>query len=185
MKSFPVLIVSLLCLACSDPIAITVNPVEEPPISTPSLSSKTTSIYCYSSMLGKNIAVFYLDSSLNSIIRNPSQDWINGHFESNIENKQFFNSISFPNDTVAIRLFLPSEDSTLIRQAFVSGSNFIKTIGSGTYSSGYLYPPNKELQISWDFTDSQGVRVSPGWYAFCTEFIEEDRAILFWFYLFE
>ncbi|OGG06724.1 MAG: hypothetical protein A3F83_14850 [Candidatus Glassbacteria bacterium RIFCSPLOWO2_12_FULL_58_11] len=136
-------------------------------------------------MTYKNVPAFYLDLSLNTIERDPSPDWINKYFKPKIENKQFYNSISFPNDTVAVRLFIPSADSTLIRQAFINETEIIKLIGPGDYSSGYLYPPNKELHISWDLKDSQGVRVPPGWYAFCTEFVEKDRAVVFWFKLVE
>ncbi|MFH1069191.1 MAG: hypothetical protein V1794_06165 [Candidatus Glassbacteria bacterium] len=190
MRSFPVTIILLLSLACADTVKVVEVPVEQPPdTSTVLLSSNTISTYCYESLLGKNISVFYLAPSFNTntgdIVRNPSQDWLNDYFKSRIENKQFFYSISFPNDTVAIRLFIPSEDSTLVRQAFISGSEIIKPIGSGAYSSGYLYPPSKELQISWNFSDSLGVRVSSGWYAFCTEFVEADRVVLFWFHLTE
>ena len=183
VKSFPITIIILLCIACSDPV--TVVQVEEPPTSTIPLSSKITSIYCYTSLLQQNVTVYYLDLSLNPdpIIRNPSQDWINSYFKPKIENKQFFYSVSFPDDTVAIRLFIPFEDSTLIRQAFISESEIIKTIVSGSYSAGYLYPPNEELHISWNLTDSRGIRVPPNWYAFCTEFVEEDLAVIFWFKL--
>ncbi len=188
MKWFLVFVVILLCIACADDTKYTFLQVEDPPerSSIPLIGSGVMH-YVYSGLSGKNIPVFQFDSpaARDQIERNPSQDWINGYFKPRIENKQFYNSISFPDDTVAIRLFMPGEDSTLIRQAFISESKILKPIGSGSYSSGYLYPPNKELQISWDFTDSLGTRVAPGWYAFSTEFVAEDRAILFWFYLFE
>ncbi|MFC1614608.1 hypothetical protein ACFL5K_04865 [Gemmatimonadota bacterium] len=185
MKSFPVLLVLLFCLACSDKTYLMVVPEEQMPDgSAVVLSGSRLSCNCFSGELGRNASVFYLGSpSKPNIIRNPSQDWINGYFEPEVENKQFFNSISFSGDTVAVRLFIPSDSSTHVRQAFISESSIMKVTGSFSYSAGYSYPPKQELRFFWNYTDSLGAPVSPGWYAFCTEFVEEDRALLFWFYL--
>lgn len=192
MKWLKSLSVVLVCFACAGDRSLTFFDVEDPSdFNTVVIAERQSGHYCYSDLLGKNISVFHFDSPNapdffpSQIVRNPSQDWINNYFKPQIENKQFYYSVSFPNDTVVIRLFIPANDSTLIRQAFISESEILKSIGPVTYSSGYLYPPGKELPISWDLTDSLGVRLPSGWYAFSTEFVEEDRAILFWFWLFE
>ena len=182
---FPVVII--LCLACSDKtIPVYVTDEQMPGTSETTLAGGINSTNCFSSLLGTNAPVYcYGSLSHSTSERNPSQSWIDGYFKTQIENKQFYNSIHFPDDSVVVRLYIPGDDSTLVRQAFITELEIIKLVGNDDYSTGYLYPPNEELQISWDYTDSLGVDVSPGWYAFCTEYVEEDRAILLWFYLFE
>ena len=187
MKTFLFPVVILLCLACSNKtLPVYVTDEQMPGTSEITLASHTTGISCFSSSLGTNAAVFcYGSLSHPTNMRFPSQSWIDGYFKTQIENKQFYNSIHFSDDSVTVRLYIPAEDSTLIRQAFITESEIIRLVGNVDYSTGYLYPPNEELQISWDYADPPGVAVSPGWYAFCTEYVEEDRAILFWFYLAE
>ena len=187
MKTFIFPVVILLCLACSDKtIPVYVTGEETSLTSEITLVSGTRGTSCFSSSLGSNISVFcYGSVSHPSSMSNPSQSWIDSYFKTQIENKQFYNSINFSDYSVAVRLYIHDDDSTLIRQAFITESEIIKLIGNADYSTGYLYPPKQELQISWDYKDSQGVAVSPGWYAFCTEFVEEDDSILLWFYLVE
>jgi hypothetical protein len=187
MKTFLFPVVILLCLACSDKtIPVYVTDEQMPSTSETTLVSSAGIVSCFSSSLGTNAPVFFYGSlSHQSCRRNPSQSWIDGYFKTQIENKQFYNSIHFTDDSVFVRLYIPADDLTLIRQAFITESEIIKLIGNDDYSAGYLYPPEEELQISWDYADSLGVAVSPGWYAFCTEFVEEDDAILLWFYLVE
>lgn len=179
------LLFAVLGLACSQE-SIVID-LEDPPASSVPIIISGVYHYCYSGVPGTNIQVFHFDSPTASdqIVRDPSQNWIDGYFKTQIENKQFYNVISFPDDTVAVRLFIPGTDSTRVRQAFISETAILKSIGPGSYSAGYLYPPGEELPISWNFVDDLGVRVSPAWYAFCTEFVEEDRAIMFWFRLTE
>ena len=187
MKTFLFAVVILLCLACSDKtIPVYVTGEETSLTSEITLVGGTRGNSCFSSSLGTNAPVFFYGSlSHPSSMINPSQNWIDGYFKTQIENKQFYNSIHFSDDSVSVRLYIPADDSTLIRQAFITESEIIKLICNDDYSAGYLYPPKQELQISWDYKDSQGVAVSPGWYAFCTEFVEEDDSILLWFYLVE
>lgn len=187
MKTFLFPVVILLCLACSDKTLTSyVTGEQMPGTSAITLVGGQRFINCFSSSLGTNAPVFFYGSlSHPNNRRFPSQNWIDGYFKTQIENKQFYNSIHFSDDSVAVRLYIPADDSTLIRQAFITESEIIKLIGNDDYSTGYLYPPKEELQISWDYADSLGVAVSPGWYAFCTEYVEEDHAILFWFYLAE
>lgn len=185
MKTFLFAVVILLCLACSDKtLTAYVTGEQTSGTSEITLVSGARGTSCFSSSLGTNASVFFYGSlSHTTCMRFPSQNWIDGYFKTQIENKQFYNSIHFSDDSVTVRLYIPADDSTLIRQAFITESEIIKLIGNEVYSTGYLYPPKEELQISWDYTDSLGVAVSPGWYAFCTEYVEEDHALQFWFYL--
>ena len=175
----------LLCLACSKD-TVTVIVEEQPESSVPIITSGI-SAFCYSSLTGTNASVFVYDSpsATDQIAYNPSQSWIDNYFVPQIEHKLFHYSISFPDDLVSVRLFIPSEDSTRVRQAFISETEIVKTIGGGSYSSGYMFPPNQEMQFYWNFKDSQGAAVALGWYAFSTEFVDEDRSVIFWFKLVE
>jgi len=187
MKPFLFPVVILLCLACSDKtIPVYMTDDQMPGSSEITLGSSYKTVNCFSSSLGTNASVYcYGSISNNTWMRFPSQNWIDGYFKTQIENKQFYNSIHFSDNSVTVRLYIPADDSTLVRQAVITESEIIRLVGNAYYSKGYLYPPKQELQISWDYKNSQGMGVSPGWYAFCTEFVEEDDAILLWFYVAE
>jgi len=150
MKTFLFAVVILLCLACSDKtLPIYVPDEQMPGTSAITLVGGQRFINCFSSSLGTNAPVFFYGSlSHPNNRRFPSQNWIDGYFKTQIENKQFYNSIHFSDYSVTVRLYIPADDSTLIRQAFITESEIIKLIGNDDYSTGYLYPPKEELQIS-------------------------------------